>query len=120
MFGNVLIWRTALKSASGRNAGPNRPRDRGGVQQEAAREQPAADHREGHVDSTLDVLNRRGVLDEILLEDFLHAPLEDDAQDLARKASTRARVCGCCGRKLPSNEPTFFGANNYVGMSAPI
>jgi len=35
--------------------------------------------------STLDVLHRRGVLDEILLEDCLRAPLEEDeAQDLAR------------------------------------
>ena len=69
--------------------------------------------------STLDVLHRRGVLDEILLEDCLRAPLEEDeAQDLAREASKTATVCGCCGRKLPSNEPAFFGAKVYVGMWA--
>jgi hypothetical protein len=71
------------------------------------------------LNSTLDVLHRRGVLDEILLEDYLRAPLEEDeAQDLAREASKTATVCGCCGRKLPSNEPAFFGAKVYVGMWA--
>src|SRR5215213_4602995 len=71
------------------------------------------------LNSTLDVLHRRGVLDEILLEDCLRAPLEEDeAQDLAREASKTATVCGCCGRKLPSNEPAFFGAKVYVGMWA--
>jgi len=69
------------------------------------------------LNSTLDVLHRRGVLDEILLEDYVRAPdEEDDAQDLAREASKTARMCGCCGRKLPSDEPTFFGAKVYVGM----
>jgi hypothetical protein len=71
------------------------------------------------LNSTLDVLHRRGVLDEILLEDYLRAPLEEDeAQALAREASKTATVCGCCGRKLPSNEPAFFGAKVYVGMWA--
>jgi hypothetical protein len=71
------------------------------------------------LNSTLDVLHRRGVLDEILLEDDLRAPdEEDDAQDLAREASKTARMCGCCGCQLPSNEPAFFGAKVYVGMWA--
>jgi hypothetical protein len=71
------------------------------------------------LNSTLDVLHRRGVLDEILLEDFLLAPLEEDyAQDLAREASKTARVCGCCGQKLPTSEPAFFGAKVYAGMWA--
>jgi len=72
------------------------------------------------LNSTLDVFHRRGVLDEILLEDFLHAPLEeDDAQDLAREASTKARVCGCCGRKLPANKPAFLGrrSTSVCGLS---
>jgi hypothetical protein len=48
------------------------------------------------LNSTLDVLHRRGVLDEILLEDDLRAPLEEgEAQDLAREASKTATVCGC-------------------------
>ena len=69
--------------------------------------------------STLDVLHRRSVLDEIVLEDVLRAPLEeDDAQDLAREAIKTARVCGCCGQKLPSDEFAFFGAKVYVGMWA--
>jgi hypothetical protein len=71
------------------------------------------------LNSTLDVLHRRGVLDEIDDADFLGAPMEeDDAQDLAREARTTAAVCGCCGRKLPSKEPTYFGAKVYVGMWA--
>jgi hypothetical protein len=62
------------------------------------------------LNSTLDVLHRRGVLDEIMLEDYLRAPdEEDEAQDRAREATKTAKVCGCCGRKLPSNEPAFFG-----------
>ena len=71
------------------------------------------------LNSTLDVLHRRGVLDEIDDADFLRAPMEEyDAQDLAREARTTAAVCGCCGRKLPSKEPTYFGAKVYVGMWA--
>jgi hypothetical protein len=71
------------------------------------------------LNSTLDVLHRRGVLDEIDAADFLRAPMEEvDAQDLARKARTTAAVCGCCGRKLPSKEPAYFGAKVYVGMWA--
>jgi len=71
------------------------------------------------LNSTLDVLHRRGVLDEILLENYLRAPdEEDEAQYLAREASKTATVCSCCGRKLPSNEPAFFGAKVYVGMWA--
>jgi hypothetical protein len=71
------------------------------------------------LNSVLDVLHRRGVLDEIDAADFLRAPMEeDDAQDLAREARTTAAVCGCCGRKLPSKEPTYFGAKVYVGMWA--
>jgi hypothetical protein len=69
------------------------------------------------LNSTLDLLHRRGVLDKILLEDYLRAPdEEDDAQDLAREARKTAAVCGCCGRKLPSKELTYFGAKVYVGM----
>ena len=69
--------------------------------------------------STLDVLHRRGVLDEILLEDYLRAPdEEDEAQDLAREGSKTARMCGCCGRKLSTDEPAFFRAKVYVGMWA--
>jgi hypothetical protein len=69
------------------------------------------------LNSTLDVLHRRGVLDEILLEDFLRAPEEEDyAQDLAREAREKARVCGCCGRKLSLEESAYFGAKVYVGM----
>ena len=71
------------------------------------------------LNSTLDVLHRRGVLDEILLEDFLRAPEEEDnAQDLAREAREKARVCGCCGRKLSLEESAYFGAKVYVGMWA--
>ncbi len=69
--------------------------------------------------STLDVLHRHGVLDEIGLADYLRAPLEeDDAQDLAREARETAGVCGCCGRKLSLEEPAHFGAKVYVGMWA--
>ena len=69
------------------------------------------------LNSTLDVLHRRGVLDEIVLQDDLRAPDEEiDAQDLAREATKTARVCGCCGQKLPPDEPAFFGAKIYVGM----
>jgi hypothetical protein len=71
------------------------------------------------LNSTLDVLHRRGVLDEVVLQDYLRAPdEEDDAQDLAREATKTARVCGCCGQKLPSDEFAFFGAKVYVGMWA--
>jgi hypothetical protein len=67
--------------------------------------------------STLDVLHRRGVLDEIVLEDFLRAPdEEDDAQDLACEAHKTASLCGCCGHELHSEEPAYFGAKVYVGM----
>jgi hypothetical protein len=42
--------------------------------------------------STLDLLHRRSVLDEIVLEDVLRAPLEeDDARDLAREATKSLR-----------------------------
>jgi predicted nucleic acid-binding Zn ribbon protein len=71
------------------------------------------------LNSVLDVLHRCGVLDEIDDADFLRAPMEeDDAQDLAREARTTAAVCGCCGQKLPSKQPTYFGAQVYVGMWA--
>jgi hypothetical protein len=71
------------------------------------------------LNSVLDVLHRRGVLEEIDVADFLRAPIEeDDAQDLACEACKTAAVCGCCGRKLPSKEPTYFGAKVYVGMWA--
>jgi hypothetical protein len=71
------------------------------------------------LNSTLDVLHRRGVLDEIVLEDYFRAPDEEiDAQDFAREATKTARVCGCCGQKLPPDEPAFFGAKVYVGMWA--
>jgi hypothetical protein len=71
------------------------------------------------LNSTLDVLHRRGVLDEILLDDFLRAPEEEDyAQDLAHEAREKARVCGCCGRKLSLEESAYFGAKVYVGMWA--
>jgi predicted nucleic acid-binding Zn ribbon protein len=71
------------------------------------------------LNSVLDVLHRRGVLDEIDAADFLRAPMEeDDAQDLARKARTTAAVCGCCGRKLSLEESAYFGAKVYVGMWA--
>jgi hypothetical protein len=71
------------------------------------------------LNSVLDVLHRRGVLDEIAAADFLRAPMEeDDAQDLAREARKTAAVCGCCGRKLPSKEPKYFGAKVYVAMWA--
>jgi hypothetical protein len=71
------------------------------------------------LNSTLDVLHRRGVLDEILLEDFLCAPDEaDHAQERAREARETAKMCGCCGRKLSLEEPLHFGARVYVGMWA--
>jgi hypothetical protein len=71
------------------------------------------------LNSTLDVLHRRGVLDEVVLQDYLRAPdEEDDAQDLAREATKTASVCGCCGQKLSSDEFAFFGAKVYVGMWA--
>jgi hypothetical protein len=71
------------------------------------------------LNSTLDALHRRGVLDEIVLEDILRAPLEeDDAQDLARQAHKTASVCGCCGRKLTFKQPAYLGAEVYVGMWA--
>jgi hypothetical protein len=71
------------------------------------------------LNAALDVLHRRGVLDEVLLEDYLRAPdEEDDARDLAREASKAAKVCGCCARKLVSGEPAYFGAEVYVGMWA--
>jgi hypothetical protein len=67
----------------------------------------------------LDVLHRRGVLEEIDNADFLRAPLEeDDAQDLAREACKNAAVCGCCGRRLPPEESAYFKAKVYVGMWA--
>jgi hypothetical protein len=71
------------------------------------------------LESTLDVLHRRGVLDEIVLENYFRAPDEEiDAQDLAREVTKTARVCGCCGQKLPPDEPAFLGAKVYVGMWA--
>jgi hypothetical protein len=52
------------------------------------------------LNSTLDVLHRRGVLDEILLEDDLRAPdEEDDAQDRAREASKMAPLQWCVSRE---------------------
>ena len=71
------------------------------------------------LNSVLDVLHRRGVLEEIIAADFLRAPMEEDyAQDLAREAREKARVCGCCGRKLSLEESAYFGAKVYVGMWA--
>jgi hypothetical protein len=71
------------------------------------------------LNSTLNVLHRRGVLDEVLLEDYFRAPdEEDDAQDLAREAYRTAGLCGCCARKLDSDEPAYLGAEVYVGMWA--
>jgi hypothetical protein len=67
--------------------------------------------------STLDVLHRRGVLDEIDLAAFSCAPLEEVlAWELAREARKTARWCGCCGRELTPKEPAHFGADVYVGM----
>jgi len=71
------------------------------------------------LNSTLDVLHRRDVLDEILLEDVLRSPDEEDhAQELAREAREAAKLCGCCGRKLSLEESAYFGAKVYVGMWA--
>src|SRR5829696_10012664 len=71
------------------------------------------------LNSTLDVLHRRDVLDEILLEDVLRSPDEEDhAQELAREAREAAKLCGCCGRKLSLEESAYFGAKVYGGMWA--
>jgi hypothetical protein len=67
--------------------------------------------------STLDVLHRRGVLDEIDHALITCAPLEELlAWELAREARKTARWCGCCGRELAPKEPAHFGAEIYVGM----
>jgi hypothetical protein len=67
--------------------------------------------------STLDVLHRRGVLDEIDSAVFTSAPLEELlAWELACEARKTARWCGCCGRELTRKEPAHFGADVYVGM----
>jgi hypothetical protein len=67
--------------------------------------------------STLDVLHRRGVLDEIDLASFSCAPLEEIlAWELAREARKSARWCGCCGGELTPKEPAHFGADVYVDM----
>jgi hypothetical protein len=71
------------------------------------------------LNSTLDELHRYGVLDEIMVSDFLRAPIEeDDARELACEARKTAEWCGCCGRKLPPEEPAYFGSRVYVGMWA--
>jgi hypothetical protein len=71
------------------------------------------------LNAALDELHRRGVLDEITVSDFLHAPVEEeDAQDLAREARKTAEWCGCCGRKLPHEKHAYFGSRVYVGMWA--
>jgi hypothetical protein len=44
-------------------------------------------------------------------------PEEDDAWVLAViEARRSAKVCGCCGREMTSQEPAYFGAEVYVGM----
>jgi hypothetical protein len=71
------------------------------------------------LNSVLDVLHRRGVLEVIGTANFLCAPLEeDDAQDLAREARKTAAVCGGCARRLAPEESAYFGARVYVGMWA--
>jgi hypothetical protein len=69
------------------------------------------------LNSTLDVLHRRGVLDLITKSDFLRGPMEEwDAGELAREARATARCCGGCGQELSSQEPIYLGAEVYVGM----
>jgi hypothetical protein len=70
------------------------------------------------LNSTLDVLDRHGVVDSIIELDFVSsAAIEEwEAGELARKARATARRCGGCGRDLCSNEPAYFGAEVYVGM----
>jgi len=65
----------------------------------------------------LDELHRRGVLDEIMVTHFVHAPVEEEhAWLLALKARETASICGCCGRELSPEEPASFGAKVYVGV----
>jgi hypothetical protein len=70
------------------------------------------------LNSTLDMLHRRGVLDAIIELDFVSsAAIEEwEAGELAREARVTARWCGGCGRDLCSDEPAYFGAEVYVGM----
>jgi hypothetical protein len=70
------------------------------------------------LNSTLDVLDRHGVLDSIIELDFVSsAAIEEwEAGELAREARVTARWCGACGRNLCSEEPAYFGAEVYVGM----
>jgi hypothetical protein len=70
------------------------------------------------LNSTLDMLHRRGVLDAIIELDFVRSVAigEWEAGELAREARVTARWCGGCGRNLCSEEPAYFGAEVYVGM----
>jgi hypothetical protein len=69
------------------------------------------------LNSVLDLLHRRGVLNEITLADYVRAPdEEDDARDLAREARKTAGMCGCCGRELSRESAAYFGEKIYVGM----
>jgi hypothetical protein len=70
------------------------------------------------LNSTLDMLHRRGVLDAIIELDFVRSVAigEWQAGELAREARATARRCGGCGRNLCSDEPAYFGAEVYVGM----
>ena len=66
----------------------------------------------------VDLLHRFGILDSIILTDFVRgaATEEWEAGELAREARATARWCGCCGREFRPQEPAYFGAEVYVGM----
>ena len=69
------------------------------------------------LDLLLDVLRERGIIRMLMESDFVPSPLEElRAGELAREARETARVCGCCGRELPTSEPAYFGMEVYTGM----
>jgi hypothetical protein len=71
------------------------------------------------LDLALDMLHSYGVLDSIIDLDFVRgAAFEEwEAGEVAREARATARRCGCCSRELRSQEPAYFGAEVYVGMT---
>ena len=69
------------------------------------------------LNSTLDVLHSRGVLDSIIELDLDRGGLEEvEARDRAKGSRATVKWCGCCSREFVSQEPAYFGAEVYVGM----